>query len=146
MPNLKALKTDVLTQVEQLSLPVTEFIRRNPITAGAIGITGATIVGLGVVAGARKIAQKRTLLPSRKKKKKVKRKAKLTKRQRFVRKIKKRPGRQTPYTAGARKDRSRKRIRYTKKGQPYVITASGKAKFIKKAGAKRSHRMKGGRY
>jgi hypothetical protein len=54
--------------------------------------------------------------------------------------------RRTPRTAGKGKDTSRKRIRYTKNGQPYVIMASGKAKFIKKKGARRSHKTKGGRY
>lgn len=55
-------------------------------------------------------------------------------------------GRKTPRTAGKGRDRSSRRIRYTKKGQPYIIQASGKARFIKKSGAKRSHKQKGGRY
>jgi len=54
--------------------------------------------------------------------------------------------RRTPYTAGKRKDRSTRRIRYTKNGQPYVLMASGKARFIKKSSAKLSRRRKGGRY
>lgn len=54
--------------------------------------------------------------------------------------------RRTPYTAGKRKDRSMKRIRYTKRGQPYVIMASGKARFIKKKSAKTSRKRKGGKY
>jgi len=49
-------------------------------------------------------------------------------------------------TAGKRKDRSTKRIRMTKTGQPYVILASGKARFIKKSSARNSRRRKGGRY
>jgi len=35
------------------------------------------------------------------------------------------------------------RIRYTKRGQPYTITASGRARFLKKTSAKR-RRNKGG--
>lgn len=54
--------------------------------------------------------------------------------------------RRTPRTAGKGKDTSTRRIRYTKNGQPYVIMRSGKAKFIKKTGARRSHRTAGGRY
>lgn len=41
---------------------------------------------------------------------------------------------------------SRKKIRMTKNGQPYIITASGKARFISKRSAKSSHRRKGGKY
>ena len=55
-------------------------------------------------------------------------------------------GRYTPHTAGKRKDTSHKRIRYTKKGQPYIILKSGKARFIKKKSARMSHKRKGGRY
>lgn len=49
-------------------------------------------------------------------------------------------------TAGKQKDRSKRRIRMTKNGQPYVILASGKARFISKRSAKLSRRRKGGRY
>jgi len=51
-----------------------------------------------------------------------------------------------PHTAGKGKDTSHKRIRYTKKGQPYIIMGNGRARFISKKGAKRSHKTKGGRY
>jgi hypothetical protein len=34
----------------------------------------------------------------------------------------------------------------TKNGQPYVLMASGKARFIKKRGASSSRKRKGGRY
>jgi hypothetical protein len=54
--------------------------------------------------------------------------------------------RKTPHTAGKRRDTSRKRIRYTKKGQPYVITSHGKARFISKASASSSYKRKGGKY
>ena len=49
-------------------------------------------------------------------------------------------------TAGKGKDRSTKRIRMTKNGQPYVIMKSGKARFIKKSSASASRKRKGGRY
>lgn len=51
-----------------------------------------------------------------------------------------------PYTAGKGKDRSTKRIRYTKNNQPYVIMSSGKARFIKKSSVRLSRKRKGGRY
>jgi len=49
-------------------------------------------------------------------------------------------------TAGKGKDTSRRRIRQTKHGQPYIILASGKARFISKASARASRKRKGGRY
>ena len=49
-------------------------------------------------------------------------------------------------TAGKAKDRSTRRIRMTKNGQPYVILKSGKARFIKKSSARLSRKRKGGRY
>lgn len=51
-----------------------------------------------------------------------------------------------PYTAGKRKDTSKRRIRYTKNNQPYVILANGRARFIKKKSVRNSRKRKGGRY
>jgi len=51
-----------------------------------------------------------------------------------------------PYTAGKRKDTSRRRIRNTKNNQPYVILASGKARFISKKSVSNSRKRKGGKY
>jgi hypothetical protein len=41
---------------------------------------------------------------------------------------------------------SHRRIHKTKNGQPYIILASGKARFIKKTSARQSRKRKGGRY
>jgi len=98
----------------------------------------SAVIGSGVVLGGAVLAT--SLIKKRKKKAKNRNRRKRTNRHRSKRK------RYTPHTAGKGKDRSHKRIRYTKKGQPYVIMASGKARFIKKSGARRSHRTKGGRY
>lgn len=105
--------------------------KRNPVATSVVGggIVGAS--GLGALA-----------IAKRKRKKKSNRK--YSRKKSFSRRS--RRGRRTPRTAGKGKDRSTKRIRYTKNGQPYVIMASGKARFIKKKGARRSHRRKGGRY
>ena len=51
-----------------------------------------------------------------------------------------------PYTAGKRRDTSKRRIRYTKNNQPYIIMANGRARFIKKSSVKNSRKRKGGRY
>lgn len=55
-------------------------------------------------------------------------------------------GRRTPHTAGKRRDTSRRRIRYTSRGQPYIITSRGKARFISKKNAHSSYKRKGGKY
>lgn len=118
---------------------VLELVQNNPIAATAIGSgLAGVLVGGGAVAVAGAVASKR------KKSSKKKTKKTTTKRKRKTKK--KRKGRYTPRTAEKGKDRSTRRIRYTKKGQPYVITRSGKARFIKKSSAKRSHKLKGGRY
>lgn len=97
---------------------------------------GATIgaVGIGTAVGISSVIKNR-------KKRKSKRKSKRRVQRRHRRQVRK-----TPRTAGKGKDRSHKRIRYTKRGQPYIITSSGRARFLKKSSAKRSHKMKGGRY
>jgi len=104
---------------------------------GAAGFTAAKVIGGGS--------------PSRTKKRRKTTKRKTTKRKlsplmKRRKKIIARKGRQTPYTARGGKDRSTRRIRMTKHGQPYVIMKSGKAKFIKKSSARASRRRKGGRY
>jgi len=89
----------------------------------------------------------------KKAKKKSRRKSKPKSRSKYKRKSKRGKhktrrgrGRRTPRTAGRGRDTSHRRIRYTSKGQPYVIQANGRARFIKKTSAKHSHKRKGGRY
>jgi len=107
------------------------------IEIGAAGLVLGGAVGAGAVALAGDSTSRR-----RKSSRKPKRK-----RHSYSKcKRRKRKGRKTPHTAGKGKDRSTKRIRYTKNGQPYVIMASGKARFIKKSGARNSHKKNGGRY
>jgi len=107
----------------------------NPLgaVAGAAGV-GAVLggaVGAGVVAIAKRKKKKSNYKRSRKKN------TSSRNRRRKQRK---------PHTAGKRRDRSMKRIRYTKNNQPYIILSSGKARFIKKSSARRSKKQKGGRY
>ena len=110
-------------------------VKSNPV-ATALGV-GGVVVGGGLVTAA---------IVKSKRKKSSKRKTTRKKTSASRTRKSKRKGRRTPRTAGKGKDRSTKRIRYTKKGQPYVIMKSGKARFIKKTSAKRSHKLKGGRY
>lgn len=104
------------------------------ITAGAIGV--AIGAGVGGLAG--------YALGKRKTRKRKKRKS--NNRTKRNRKNKRKNGRYSPHTAGAGRDRSRRRIRYTKNGQPYILVKGGKARFISKRSAKSSHRRKGGKY
>lgn len=105
----------------------------SPAVSLGVGAAVGGLVGAGAVAIAKR----------RKKKSSAKRSRKKTSRSRSR---KRRSSRRTPRTAGKGKDRSTKRIRYTKKGQPYVIGSNGKARFIKKSSAKQSRKRKGGRY
>lgn len=141
IPKFKSKGTTIISNAERIFQSSTDFIRGNPIISTAalgVGTTGVVTA----VAGVRKRRKRKKATSTRKKRATRKR---TTKKRKSSKKKTKR-GRRTPRTAGKGKDRSTKRIRYTKKGQPYVITRSGKAKFIKKSSAKRSHKQKGGRY
>jgi membrane protein YqaA with SNARE-associated domain len=110
-------------------------ISDNKTTIGA-GIAGVAIgTALGSIAGYA-IGKRRT------KRKKTKSKT----RKRKYKRSHSRKRQKKPYTAGKRKDTSRRRIRYTKNNQPYIILASGKARFISKRSVRSSRKRKGGRY
>lgn len=106
------------------------------VTDNAGAILGGAVLGGAVVGTTVAIASSRKKKTSKRTpKKRRKSKSRKSKKKRY-----------TPYTAGKRKDKSTRRIRMTKTGQPYVILASGKARFISKSSAKASRRRKGGRY
>ena len=107
----------------------TEFIRKNPVTSG-VTVAGGLLAGATIV----QIARKRKA-----KKKTATRKA--SKRPAQRRKTKSRTKVKGKKWYG--KTRSKK-IFTTKKGQPYVILASGKARFIKKSRARDMRKRKGG--
>ena len=117
------------------------------------GLVGATILGGVAVAKRRKKAKKKTKTTKKRKSTKKKTTGRKLKfgspawRKKYIKKgKKKRPSPRYARTAGKRKDTSTRRIRMTKNGQPYIILKSGKARFIKKSSAKRSRKLKGGRY
>ena len=114
----------------------TQYIKENIGTIGA-GVGGIALGGVvGYIAGR-----------SSRSKKKSKSKSRYSSARKRNRVFKKKKGqRYTPHTAGKRKDTSHRRIRYTTKGQPYVITSKGRAKFISKKSAKTSRKRSGGRY
>jgi len=125
--------TDLLTEVKSYANTTANIIRNNIGVIGA-GVGGVALGGVvGYLTGSKNSVSskpKRTTRKSRKRRNKAYKARK----------------RYTPHTAGKRKDKSHKRIRQTKNGQPYIILASGKAKFISRASARRSRKTSGGRY
>lgn len=121
---------------------IVDYIKANTgqILAGTgILATGAVVGGaVGYAIGKRKTKKKA-------KKKKKKRTSKL-RNSKYSSKRRRKSSGSYARTAGKRRDRSTKRIRMTKTGQPYVILANGRARFIKKSSAKASRKRKGGRY
>lgn len=109
----------------------------NPV---ATGIGGAVVGSLVTGAVARRLSSRKKTVkrvaPKKRNSKRTKRKRRPTKRKSY----------KYARTAKKRKDTSTRRIRMTKNGQPYVILASGKARFIKKSSARLSRKRKGGRY
>lgn len=128
------VRTAILTQIDRITQPVADFIRGNPLVSTAIVGIGTT----GLVAGAT------TLIRRKKAKKKTakKRKRKTSKRTKKAckRKSKKKPKRKF----GLRKAVRSKKIKTTKNGQPYIILANGRARFIKKKSARIARKRKGG--
>lgn len=136
--------------ISGLAEDITEFVAAHPIKTAAIG-AGIAGVAIGATTLVRK--RKKTKRKTATRKKAKRKKGKKLKfgskawRKKYVKKgRRKRISPKYARTAGKGKDRSTKRIRMTKHGQPYVILASGKARFIKKSSAKRSRKLKGGRY
>lgn len=138
LPNLKNIAVSGGNLVKSGFTKISQFVRENPLTSGAA-------LGGSVLAGGLAVSQ---IIRTRRKKPTKKKKTKRRTKRKTKRKTKKkkRRGRRTPRTAGKGRDRSTRRIRYTKNRQPYVILKSGKARFIKKSSARRSHKRKGGRY
>jgi hypothetical protein len=107
-------------------------------------IIGAVAAGVGVIGlglGLGMVAHKRRAKTNARTKRRT-----AAKRVRSRSYAHKKGRRYTPHTAGKRRDTSKRRIRYTKNGQPYIILRSGKARFISMRSAKSSHKRPGGRY
>jgi len=117
---------------------IQDAVRNNPALAGAIG--GATIGALAVAGvGAIRRRRKKTKTVSRRKT--TRRKATSTTKRRSTKK------RSTSFQrrrSKAFRNASSKKIFMTKKGQPYIKLASGKARFITKKSAGLRKKRKGG--
>lgn len=111
-------------------------IRQNPILS--------SVVATGAIAGVAGTA----IAIHRKKKKSSTKRRYVSARKRAYGRSKRSSKRRPRYarTAGKKRDTSKRRIRMTSTGQPYVILASGKARFISKKSARLSRKRTGGRY
>lgn len=134
---------------------VKTFIAEKPLATAVIGagVAGTLAVGAVALVKSRKKSKKKTSKKKKKSKSKKKKKGRKLKfgskayRKKYLgKKRKKKIKPKYARTAGKRRDTSTRRIRMTKHGQPYVILASGKARFISKKSAKASRKRKGGRY
>lgn len=123
-----------LGDVKNIIGDISDTIQSNPVISAAVGL-GAVAVTAGTIAA----------VSSSKKKKTTKSKSK-SRKSSYTRRKSKKKNYKYARTAGKGKDRSTRRIRMTKNGQPYVILKSGKARFIKKSSARLSRKRKGGRY
>lgn len=132
--NVKDLIGDTISNI-------TNPFTSTPKTASiAGGITGA-VLGAGTAVAVSAVSKRRK---KRKSKSKSFRKRDLKSNRKRRRKSKR--GYKYAYTARKGKDTSTRRIRQTKNGQPYIILANGRARFIKRSSARRSRKLKGGRY
>lgn len=124
-----------MTKVSKVVTRGTTFLKQNIATISA-GVGGLAIGGaVGYLAGNKSSVPRKSKRSTGKNRKSKTHSYKRQRRTRY-----------TPHTAGKKKDTSHKRIRQTKNGQPYVILANGRAKFITKSSAKLSRKRKGGRY
>lgn len=110
--------------LNELKNDVVGFVAENPVGV-AVG-TGAAIVGVGLV-GAAVLGSSRKKKTSRGRKRDRKFKSKQKHEQRYKRKRKFKVYKSKKHKMKTK----RKGIKYTKNGQPYVILANGRARFIK---------------
>jgi hypothetical protein len=119
------------------------------------GVAAAALAGVGIAAAVkhhRKKSRGRKSHKAKSVRKRVRRGGRKLKfgskayRRKYLKHGSNRRKQRKPHTAGKRKDTSRRRIRYTKNNQPYVILSSGKARFISKRSVSSSRKRRGGRY
>jgi len=110
---------------------------------------GAGVATVAIVRSRRKKTRKQRRSKAKGSRKRVRRGKKLKFGSKAYRKKYLKHGRRkqkSPHTAGKRRDSSRRRIRYTKNNQPYVILSDGRARFISKKSVSSSRKRRGGRY
>lgn len=122
---------DLILNFDRIRTDVTNFIRGNPLVSAGVGIgTPLAVVGIGSgISRFRSRATKKRKAKTPKRKAKTKRRTTRTKKKRKY---------------GLRKAVRSKKIRTTKNGQPYIILADGRARFIKKSSSRSAKKRKGG--
>jgi len=142
---------DRLKEGTEFVITKVKGILSNPATAAAAAGTAGVVIGgvtAKVLSGRKKSSSRKKRSTSRRKNRKLKFGSKAY-RKKYLGKGRHKHrtsprGRLKHHTH--RKRPSGKAIHYTSKGQPYIILASGKARFVSKRGARASKRRKGGRY
>lgn len=122
----------MLEGLSSIGEDVKEFVLEKPITSAAIGI-GVTAVGAGVAIAATSGKKNKRKTTKRGRKRDRRFKSKQKHEQKYKRKKKYKVYKKKGWIHPKRKSKKRVgKIYYTKKGQPYKILKSGKARFIKK--------------
>ena len=120
-----------------------EFVRKNPVTSG-VAVAGGVLAGITAVQIVRKTKSKASKIKAKRKKtigkKGGSRDRKFISKQKheqaYIRRKRKAGKKITRARYKTKTSKSKKRVGklyYTKKGQPYKIMASGKARFVKKS-------------
>lgn len=141
----------VLDNIKDGISSIEAVISQNPLASVGVATATGAIVGATATSIIKSKAKKRKKKTKTTKKKSKKSKSKGRKlkfgspayRKKYLSKSKKR--RKTARVKHNKRT-SHKKIRLTKNGQPYVILANGRARFIKRSSASRSRKLKGGRY
>lgn len=115
-----------MVNLDSVKDAATDFITDNavPIAIGTgVAVVGAGLVGLAVAGSNRKkkTSSKRGRSRDRK----------FISKQKWERNRKRKTPGKRYKTKRSKRSKSRKGVKYTKNGQPYIILASGKARFIK---------------
>jgi hypothetical protein len=137
---------DVKTEIGEALTNAGNLVANNPITtavgAGAVGaaagvITTAALLSTGTTSSNKKRKSKTKRGRSRDRKFKSKQKHEQRYKRKKKYKVYKRKGYINPKKSKHKKASSRRKgVHYTKKGQPYILLRSGKARFIKKRSKK----------
>ena len=134
------LKSSLVSDVGTAS----EFVRKNPVTSG-VGVAGGVLAGVTAVQIVRKVKSKATKTKAARKKTTKKKGGNRDRKfiskekheQAYIRR-KRKAGKKitrTQYKTKTSKTTKKRvgKLYFTKKGQPYKIMASGKARFVKKS-------------
>jgi len=136
---------DLILNFDRIRSDITDFTRGNPLIAAGVALgTPLSLVGIASIGRSvgRRVAtrRKKRKVTTTRKRKSGKRRKTTTKRR--TRKVGRPKGKRRKF--GLRKAVRSKKILTTKNGQPYIILANGRARFIRKSSARSARKRKGG--